>query len=174
MKKYILFFAFLLIAFSTVFSQEYKAGIGLRGGWIGGVTAKYFISEGRALEGIFSSGWGWRGYQITGLYEIHKAAFTKDDVEGFCWFYGAGAHFGGGYRYEVWKHTGPGNSGYWENYRYSAFGIDGIFGLEYRIPDLPVTLALDVKPFVEFSNYNGYPFRFWDGAFTIRYVFKGA
>lgn len=167
----------ILIGINASFSQDYKTGIGLRGGWTGGLTAKHFIKDGKAIEAIFSSGWGWRGYQITGLYEVHKAAFTKDDVEGFFWYYGAGAHFGG-YRYYKkygeWHPTG-GNTGYYtyneEAHSYVAFGIDGIFGLEYKIEEIPVTLSLDIKPFIELTTYNGYPMRFWDGGFSIRYVF---
>ncbi len=170
----LVFFVFITSFFfaNDSISQNYQTGIGLRGGWIGGLTAKHFIKEGRAIEGIFSSGWGWRGYQITGLYEIHKAAFTKEDAEGFYWYYGAGVHFGGGYKYKEWVATGTW-TGYWKNRNYSSFGIDGIFGLEYKIQDLPITLSLDIKPFIEFSNYPGVPFRFWDGAFSIRYVFGG-
>ena len=163
----------------SAFAQDYKTGIGLRGGWLGGLTAKHFVKDGRAIEGILSSGWGWRGYQFTALYEIHKAAFTKDDVKGFFWFYGGGLHFG---RYPYKKyysewHPTQGNTGYYtyyhDNYNYSTFGIDGIFGLEYKIDEVPITLSLDVKPFIEFVTYGDYPVRFWDGGFSIRYVFGG-
>src|ERR1017187_6087280 len=132
MKK--IFFAFLLfVGLYKSNAQDYNTGVGLRGGWTSGITAKHFISDGRAIEGIFSSGWGWRGFQITGLYEFHKAAFTKYDMEGFYWFYGGGAHFGGGYGYDYWHQTGPGYlNGYYETRHYVTFGIDGIFGLEYR------------------------------------------
>lgn len=143
----------------------------MRGGWISGLTVKHFIKEGRAIEGIFSSGWGWRGWQITALYEIHKPAF-QDDVDGMFWFYGAGAHFAGGYSYKEWHQTGPWyNQGYWETHSYSAFGIDGILGLEYKLSDIPFTVGVDIKPFIEFSNYRDAPFNFWDGAFTVRFVF---
>lgn len=183
MRQFIIYTSFIAICSGTTssFSQDYKTGIGLRGGWLGGLTAKHFIKEGKAIEGILSSGWGWRGYQVTVLYEIHKAAFTKDDVKGFFWFYGGGVHFGG-YRYKKYYsewHTTPGNTGYYtyyhDNYTYSTFGIDGIFGLEYKIDEVPITLSLDLKPFIEFTSTSnhGYPMRFWDGAFSIRYVFGG-
>lgn len=180
MRKLLLLICFLIMALITPsFSQDYKTGIGLRGGWLGGLTGKHFIKEGRAIEAILSSGWGWRGYQITALYEIHKAAFTKEEAKGFFWYYGGGLHFGG-YRYKEnfleWHPIQP-TGGYYTTYHkthtYSAFGIDGIFGLEYRIADVPVTLSLDIKPFIELTTYNGYPMRFWDGAFSIRYVFGG-
>jgi len=166
-------FAFILFfGLNASYSQDYKTGIGLRGGWLGGITIKHFIKEGKALEGIFSSGWGWRGYQITGLYEVHKGAFTADEVEGFFWFYGFGAHFGGGYKYKEWVVTGTW-TGYEKVHNYYSLGIDGIFGLEYQIAELPVTLSLDLKPFIEFSSvhYKGMPIRFWNGGFSIRYVF---
>lgn len=63
MKKYYIIFLFLsAFGINQLSAQEYKTGIGLRGGWIGGLTVKHFIKEGKALEGIFSSGWGYRGY----------------------------------------------------------------------------------------------------------------
>jgi hypothetical protein len=172
MKRYFFVFTFTLLSFVSSFSQDYNTGIGLRGGWTSGLTIKHFINDGHAIEGMISSGWGWRGYQITGLYEIHKPAFVKDDLEGMFWFFGGGVHFAGGYTYEKWHSTGPWvYQGYYEKYHYSAFGIDGIFGLEYKIPDIPFTVGVDIKPFIEFSNYGGAPFNFWDGALSIRYVF---
>jgi hypothetical protein len=173
MKKYFITLFFLsLFSGNLLLAQDYKTGIGLRCGWLGGLTVKHFISDGTALEGILSSGWGYHGYQFTGLYEKHKAAFTKDDAKGFFWYYGGGAHFAWGYKYKVWINTSNGQvlSGYWDDHRYSAFGVDGIFGLEYKVEDVPVTFSVDIKPFIEFSNYNNYPFHFWDGAFTIRFI----
>lgn len=163
---------FILCGISQSFSQDYKTGIGLRGGWTTGLTGKFFIKEGKAIEGILSSGYAYRGgWQLTGLYEVHKPAFTKDDLEGFFWFYGGGIHFSSGHRYRYW-YPGPGyGNGYYETRYYSTFGIDGIFGLEYKISEVPITIGLDVKPFIEFATYNDYPFNFWDAAFTIRFVF---
>ena len=171
-----LFFCLLLLAITnTTFSQDYKTGIGLRGGWTSGLTAKHFIKEDAAIEGIFSSGWRrWTGYQITVLYEKHKAAFTSnDDIKGFFWFYGAGVHFATGYTYEKW-YDKPGYGylgGYHETYHYSAFGIDGIFGLEYKIEEVPITVGIDVKPFIEIPTISGPSFGFWDMGLSIRYVF---
>lgn len=160
----------LLLASLAVYSQDYKTSIGLRGGWNSGITFKHFIKESKALEIIFSTRLGYyRGYQITGLYEIHKAAFTASETEGFFWFYGFGAHFGTGYRYKVWKATGSW-TGYYEDKVYSVFGIDGIFGLEYKIPEIPLTVGVDVKPFIEFATEQGIPLSIWDGALTVRFT----
>jgi hypothetical protein len=179
MKKHLTSVFFTILLGSTIaYAQDYKTGIGIRGGWTGGITLKHFVKEGRALEGIFSTGWHWRGYRITGLYEIHKAAFAKENVAGLFWFYGAGAHFGG-YSYQKpyyeWQSYGN-NQGYYSVTKYKrqgyvVFGIDGVFGLEYKIEEIPITLSLDVKPFIEFSDYQDYPFHFWDAGFSLRYVF---
>ena len=168
-------FAFLLLLVAqSAFSQDYKTGIGLRGGWISGLTVKHFIKEGRALEGILSPGYGWGrygGFQVTGLYEIHKPAFAKDDVEGLFWFYGGGAHFGGGYHRDHWHYNNGAWGGYYHEHNYVAFGIDFIFGIEYKIEEVPITLGLDVKPFFELVTDRDAHHGFWDSAFSIRYVF---
>ena len=174
MKKIIFPFLFLALVCSApinLFSQEYKTGMGLRGGWTSGLTFKQFIKEDRAIELIFSSGWRrWQGYQITALYEVHKGAFTKDEVKGFFWFYGGGAHFGGGYKYEHWHPTGTW-TGYWHKHGYNSFGVDLVFGLEYKIEEVPITLGVDVKPFFEFATDPEASFGFWDSALSIRFVF---
>lgn len=154
--------------------QGYQAGIGLRAGYEGGFTAKYFIKEKRALEGILSRGWGYSGGRITGLYEIHKPFF---DAEGLDWFFGFGAHFGffdgryygyygyynGGYydKHGNWHPTG------YRNY-YPSIGIDGILGLEYQVTEIPITIGVDIKPWIDFYGRGSH---FGDGALSIRYVF---
>ena len=175
MKKISVVFLFLFVlGINNSNAQEYKAGIGLRGGWSSGITGKYFIKDSRAVEVILSSGYRYRGFQITGLYEIHKPAFAKNNVEGLFWFFGGGAHFGGGYRYEHWHNNGGGplgGGGYYHEHDYVAFGIDGIFGIEFKIPDLPVTVGADVKPFFDFVTDRDAPYGFWDSALSVRYVF---
>ena len=171
MKK-IFFLAFILFfSFTIASAQAYKAGLGARGGWTSGFTAKYIIKEGMGIEGIISTGYHYHGYQAVGLFEIHKPAFTKNEVEGFTWFYGGGAHFGGGYHYVIY-HPGPGWGGYYKEHNYVAFGIDAIFGLEYKIPDIPFTVGADVKPFVDFVTDRDAPYGFWDSAVSFRYIFE--
>ena len=167
MKKYFIVFIFFALTGHNLFSQEYKTSLGFRGGFTTGLSFKYVIKDGAALEGILSTGWrSFGGYQLTGLYEIHKPAFVKNDMKGMYWFYGFGAHLATGY--QVWHHK-TNYTGEWVYY--NAFGVDGIFGMEYKIEDVPITLGVDVKPFFEFATTPYAPFGFWDMAFTIRYVF---
>ena len=74
---------------SMGFAQDYTTGIGIRGGYFNGLTVKHFVSDQAALEGIFTS--RWRGFQVTGLYEIHNQAFNTPRLN---WYYGFGAHIG--------------------------------------------------------------------------------
>lgn len=152
----------------------YKTGIGVRLGYESGFTVKHFIKEKRALEGILSRGWGYGGGRITGLYEIHK---SFPGVSGLDWFFGFGAHIGffdgryygyygnynGGYydKHGKWHPTG------YRNY-YPSLGIDGVLGLEYQITEIPITLGIDIKPWIDFYGRGDH---FGDGALTIRYIF---
>jgi hypothetical protein len=160
--------ALLLCLFSSSQAQAqsitgYDTGIGFRGGLAAGLSVKHFIRDDAALEGILSSSFRYRGTAITVLYEKHASAFN---LEGLFWYYGAGAHIG---RYR-------GRDYFIDNSRQRArryddnvlgIGVDGVIGLEYFIRDIPFTIGLDVKPYVNLNGGGGN----WDSALIIRYVF---
>ena len=151
MKKILLTLVLALAVIALANAQDYKTGIGLRGGWGYGLTVKHFISEKSALEGILSSRWS--GFEITGLYEIHNRAF---DVDRLNWYFGGGAHVG------FYGNNYPGGN-------VTVVGIDGILGLEYNFKEVPINLSLDWKPAFNFIGYSHF---FGDGgAFSIRYIF---
>lgn len=153
----------------------YKTGIGLRLGWEGGVSFKHFIKEKHALEALLSTGWGYGGFRFTALYEVHK---PFPDVDGLDWFFGGGIH-AGVYSGRYFGYYGYAGSGYYDNQgrwhpagyrsRYPVVGIDGILGLEYQIEDIPLTIGLDIKPYL---NFVGWGSRYADGALTVRYILK--
>lgn len=158
MKKIVIVCLIVVCLGSIVNAQDYRTGIGLRGGFESGLTVKHFTHEKSALEFILSS--RWRGFELTGLYEVHIQAF---DVERLKWFVGFGAHVGfwnGDYPYKYWGT--PGTS-------YTVVGLDGILGLEYSFTEVPINLSLDWKPAFNFIGYSG----FWadGGAVSIRYIF---
>jgi len=148
-----------LLAFSFALisnAQDYNTGIGLRGGYFNGFTIKHFISSKSALEGIFDS--RWRGFQATGLYEVHNQAFNAPRLK---WYIGFGGHVG------FWN----GDYATWGDYgtNYTVAGIDGILGLEYSFREIPINLGIDWKPSLNIIGYSG----FWGdgGAFSVRYIF---
>jgi hypothetical protein len=158
-KSLIAMLFFLFVGTGSLLAQDYNTGIGLRGGFSQGLTVKHFLNQNNALEGILHT--RWRGWMITGLYEVHK---NIPDAPGLRWYYGGGAHMG-------WWQRSDGNPPPWakENKDYSVFGVDFILGIEYTIPKSPINIALDWKPAFNLVGYEG----LWaDGAaFSIRFVF---
>ena len=137
-------------------AQSYENSIGVRAGFYNGITFKHFLSDKAAFEGLLSS--RWRGFRVTGLYEIHNSAF---DTEGLQWFYGAGAHI------SSWngKHVSWIN----DNNNYLVIGLDIILGLEYKFADAPINISLDWKPAINLIGYSSFVAD--GGALSIRYCF---
>ncbi len=154
MKKIALIILFLGLSFQAG-AQEYTNEIGFRGGLFNGITFKHFTNDNVALEGILTS--RWRGFQLTGLVEYHN---DINDVENLRWFYGYGAHAG----FYDDKYTGWG-----EDTSYTNIGVDGIIGLEYVIPNAPISISIDWKPYFNLVGYTG--FAGDSGALSIRFLF---
>lgn len=118
--------------------SDYQLAAGLKfGPFEIGPSIKYFFQKDAALEGVL--GFRKNGIVFTGLYEQHMTAFN---VTGLKFFYGGGAHFGG---MDIGNH----DDRYYAT-RTVKFGIDGLLGLEYKLPDTPVAISLDVDPRIEF------------------------
>lgn len=155
--KRIIFVLLMSVAFHFLATaQSYQTGVGLRGGFSNGITVKHFISEGTAVEGILST--RWRGFLITGLYELEKSTA----VNGLDWYYGVGGHIG------VWNNNRD-NNPFTDDGGATILGIDGILGIEYTFGGIPINLSLDWKPAFNLIGSTG----FWgdSGALSIRYVF---
>lgn len=174
MKFFRITFVVFLLGFGisnpfTSNAQDYKTGIGIRlGGITQGITVKHFMNSNGALEGILS--FGHSTFRITGLYEWQNSI---PNAPGLAWFVGGGAHIGfynDGYGYYYNKHHGHYGSYYYydDGSSQTVLGLDFIIGMEYKIPNAPISLGLDLKPFFDLTDNN---FFYWDGAFTARYVF---
>ncbi|MFO7875535.1 MAG: hypothetical protein R6U55_03000, partial [Desulfovermiculus sp.] len=83
MKKFALTILLATGLFLFGNAQDYNTGIGLRGGFANGLTIKHFVGEKAAFEGIVST--RWKGFQLTGLYEIHNVAFQTERLK---WYFG--------------------------------------------------------------------------------------
>jgi len=160
-KLFILSLFFSILFFSKSNAQTYEKAIGIRAGSFEfGISGKYFTDENTALEGIV----GFRPgvFVLTGLYEKHAPAFDVPDLN---WYFGVGAHIGGinGERYR----RSFGNDD--EIYNNGILiGADAIIGLEWLIPDVPVTLGADLHPRLELGKG---PFLDLEPAISIRYIF---
>ncbi|MDI3526616.1 MAG: hypothetical protein PWR03_799 [Tenuifilum sp.] len=157
MKRTILVLSTLLLSTLALNAQDYKTGIGLRGGYPSGVTFKHFFAQKTAVEGILSFGWG--GIGVTGLYQLHNSI---PDAAGLRWYYGAGAHF---------ATANPDKNNPFEGTSGSKvfLGADGVVGLEYTFNEAPINLSLDVMPILNIIESPGIWF---NAGFSIRYTFK--
>jgi hypothetical protein len=147
MKKLVLslfFFLSIILIGNRSSAQNYQTAVGLKfGGFESGPSIKYFTSNAIALEGIV--GFRSHGVVITGLYEIHQVAFG---VPALKFYYGAGAHIGaeGSGVYQPY-----GGSADVNNQSHILLGVDGVLGLEYKIPNAPIAVSVDVDPRAELA-----------------------
>ena len=148
----------------------YELGVGAKVGspWLSG-TVKYFWGNESAFEGLVHL--GSFGVGVTALYEYH---FYFHSVPGLRWFVGGGAHVASniGYRaiedpyrryYLGYNPFAPGN------YAPVSAGIDGVVGLEYVFEHIPLGIALDVTPLVNFPGRVAF---WWNAGLAVRYLFK--
>ena len=181
MKKVLALLLIVGLGVTTVNAQDYKSAIGIKagGGSLGtaGINFKTFTSSSTAMDltlsfGSYGSGVSY--YSFTALYELHQNAF---DVDALNWYYGGGANV----NYIDYKFTSTiviqGNtitntiSG-----SNIGFGVLGVLGIEYTIPDIPVNIAIDIEPGLFYNKYrntfnNNNLYFGIQGALAIRYIF---
>jgi hypothetical protein len=147
MKKsaYILFFSisFLLIGKRSQ-AQDYQTAVGLKfGAYEIGPSIKYFTDKNTALEGIL--GIRNHGVVFTGLYEKHAQAFGVNQLN---FYYGFGGHIGS-IGSGVYRRLGDDE---YYNGKHLLIGADATLGLEYKIPDAPIAISLDLNPRLELAK----------------------
>lgn len=155
MKQILASLSIIFLLSYASYSQDYKTGIGLRGGTQNGLTIKHFINNKSAIEGLIAT--RWEGFYVTGLYEFTGPYF---DVPGMNWYYGLGMHMG---------FLGGDNSRFDDGEDHTIAGIDLMFGVEYKFEKAPISIGLDWKPQYDFI---GDSYFIWDdAAFSARFTF---
>ncbi len=137
----------LTLIFIRVTKAQYNTSIGIRIGGTSGVTAKYFYKPSTAVEGIIGT-FG-DGFSITGLMEKYSPVYNAN---GLYVYYGGGAHVAFyNDRDNYTTHFGR-EVDYHKN-NDVGFGVNGIVGIEYRLPEgIPIAISLDLKPFIEIGS----------------------
>lgn len=149
MKK-ILFVAVVAVLAALPFqkAEAQNWGVGLRLGWDNGLTLKKYMGANN-LDFHLSIHDG--GFMTSGLYEWNQGLGN-----GFTLYYGVGASIGA-----------------WNNEKDDValgLGINGIVGVEWKIPSAPLALSLDWKP--TFSLLPRTHFYFEEGlGLSIKYLF---
>ena len=126
-------------------TNSYQIAAGLKfGGYENGISGKYFINDNTAIEGVL--GFRQKGLVVTGLYEIHQTAFNAAALK---FYYGFGAHIGG-----IGAGTYRRFNGDTQVYANNQIliGADGVIGLEYKIPNAPIAVSLDLNPRIELTT----------------------
>ena len=162
----------LILLFSiSMFGQLYEQRVGIRMGYTSGISGKIIKDRKVALEGILGFRQG--GMQVYGLIEAQKPLIF-DGIHDLQLYFGGGAHVGfvnGVERYK--SYNSP--SGYYyyeERVTGPVLGIDAIFGVEYTLIKVPLTLAIDFKPFLEVQSFNRLKANFYDFSISIKYTFR--
>ncbi len=116
--------------------RNYKTAVGVKF-YPTGITLKTMVKPNAAFEVI---GYFWkRGTRFTGLYEYHKPLSSDGALQ---WYIGPGFHVG---LYKADYFDGK-----------TSFGLDGVLGLDYKFPDIPVNISLDWQPSYEFGDFEGF------------------
>ena len=151
-------------------AQTYLKSAGLRlGGATSGITYKTVLGREQAAEFILSG--RNQGVQINALYELHRPAqFSFDD--NFTFYYGVGGHFGFERRMPNEFYDAYPTDVYYRKRTYLGLGVDMIAGLEYRIISAPLTINLDIKPYVTFLGFRHVDGQLGDISLSIKYVFN--
>jgi hypothetical protein len=161
MKKLILSL-FLISLCTLAYAQKKEWGIGLRGGEPSGLTIKKYIKGGKnAIDFTLGySGWGY--------YGGNRRKYWKDDyyyrgsptlMVNYLWhkpikgakgldiYYGIGGQISGR-RYYDWREE--------RNVSTFAMGVVGNVGIEWYIPETPLSLFAELNPTIEL-----FPATFW-------------
>jgi hypothetical protein len=147
-------------------AQNYTRDAGIRLGDHFSAMYRQFSNDDEAVEGMVFVGNG--GMTFAVMKEFFQPALGQIS-ENLFFEYGFGSHIGFRYtdHYKVLNRT------YWlEDHHFTPLlGIDGILGVEYRFPDLPVCLSVDIKPYFEFSTIQVFNIYLQSVGVSLKYRF---
>ena len=145
MRRILLIFGFFLVG--NVHAQNYTRDAGIRLGDYFSATYRHYQDNDQALEGMLFV--GRHGMAMTVLKEYFQPALGN--ISEYLYFqYGFGAHLGFRYidRFRVLNRIYQ-----FEEYRFTPLlGVNGLAGLEYRFPEFPFLISVDIKPYFEYST----------------------
>lgn len=167
MKQFYIVIALTLLALAG-YSQGPEKAIGIRGGISSGFEYRVFSGDLTSYKVLLST--RKRGLQLTGMKEFHMPdAFEFNEDLSF--IYGFGAHIG----FESWyaDYYDIEYPNVWHNNRKSGpiAGLDGLAAVEYTIPQIPLVVGIEAKPYFNLFGKNFFQLQPFDFAFTVKYTF---
>jgi hypothetical protein len=164
MKRFLIVLA-LLLPSSFIWAQGFNHAVGIRGGLSSGFEYRFYTDDENSYKLLLSA--RDRGLQLHALKEFHRYDIF-DFTEQIVFYYGAGIHAG----YESWDKVHYEYDTRWYSTRTAVLaGIDGLAGLEYVFYDVPLSLGLEVKPYLDVFGREMFDIQLFDFAFTIKYLF---
>ena len=151
MKKVIIALALLLCGLGAS-AQNYDWGIGIRGGVNQGSLNARFCLEKNAADLRISLPYKGQGMALDGSYEWCIPVIA----EGMEFYYGPGLMLG----------IVPG-----AEKSYFSIGFQGVVGLDYKIPRIPVAAFIDYRPQLYCAFGNGLNFNAADIGLGLRITF---
>lgn len=140
--------AVLLVSALSINAQDYNWAVGVRGGGANaGITVKNNMGV-NAIEFGIDFGWTKNG-RLQALYEWQTPV-----ANGLNFYYGLGAYIG------AFDYTERAKIG---------LGAEGVVGLEYKIPGVPIAFSLDYRPSVSVLAEIG--FGYSDIGFGVKFCF---
>ncbi len=165
--KHIILIISLLTICSIAQAQKEEFTVGFRGGYNWGPTIS--VSDGyRGVKGLLS--FREHGLQATALYTISKPIENRYRFDIF-FYYGVGAHTGILREKKPYYDNCDGSDWCSDYYRkvYPVVGFDGLVGAEYRFYSVPITVAIDFKPYFEFFGEKFFSINLYDFGLTVKY-----
>jgi hypothetical protein len=150
---------FTVSLYGQSLDEDYRFALGLRAGETSGITFKFPIKNSANIELIAGFWYDW--FNLTALYEKTANAF---DVVGMNWYYGGGGHIS--FLTNDLRNDGR----FYSRGEDYAIGLDGIVGLEYKIPPIPLAVSIDLKPLFEVYR-NGDVYFGIDPGLGIKFTF---
>lgn len=142
-------------AYST--SQNYSTAIGIKFLYGISLTAKHFLKEKHALEGIFTyRGFNGLGSQI-GVSVAYEYHLPINAIQNLKCYVGGGGHF----EYFSFDNDLVDPT--------TTFGALGVLGLEYKFQGLPIAISADWQPVFTFNSGGGFSAE--NGGIGVKYTF---
>ena len=165
--KAFLYSIIFTIASACMYGQFYPLEAGVAGGISPGINFRAYLDENLSYEALLS--FRNEGFQVHLIRQQHNELKMTEEGN-FYLLYGYGAH-----------------TGFYYTDHYSFFfrdiyfgrdvftpvlGVDGFAALEFRFVELPMSIALNYKPFMELSLRQFFGLNLWDFGLTVKYRFR--
>lgn len=162
---------FLLIIFTVLsmscMGQFYPLEAGGFGGYSSGFTFRAYLDDVTSYEALVS--FKNRGLQLH-LFRQENKELQMTELGSVYLTFGYGAHAGFYYadHYNIFF-----RDVYFGSEKFSPLaGVDMYAAFEYRFQEIPLSVGIAYKPYMELSLRQIFGINIWDVGFTVKYRFK--